>query len=229
MLTGDRHIRAAFDQELRLVEDTVLRMGRLVGDLLQRAVDALQNHDVAAAAAVTEADAQVDQMHAEIEQRVITLIATQQPMAGDLRALTAALVIAIDLERMADHADGIARTARQLHHSALLRPLVDIPYMAQLVRGMLHDVLEAFAHRDPVLAEAVAARDDTIDALHHQVFRVLLTYMAESPRRLSEALDLIMVAMRLERAGDHVTNIAERVVFMATGQMKTLDGQTTHG
>ncbi|MDR7543790.1 MAG: phosphate signaling complex protein PhoU [Armatimonadota bacterium] len=229
MLTGDRHIRAAFDQELHRVEDDVLRMGSLVGELLHRAVEALKNQDSGAAAAVTEADAQVDQMHVEIEQRIITLMATQQPMAGDLRALTAALAIAIDLERMADHADGIARTARRLRDSTLLRPMVDIPYMAHVVRGMLHDVLEAFARRDPVLAEAVAAKDETVDALHHQVFRVLLTYMAESPRRLSEALDLIMVAMRLERAADHVTNIAERVVFMATGRMKVLNGEGVHG
>jgi phosphate transport system protein len=225
MPTGDRHIRAAFDQELRRVDDDVLRMGSLVGDLLDRAVHALGDRDAAAAAAVTEADARVDQMHVEIEQRITTLMATQQPMASDLRALTAALIIAIDLERMADHADGIARTVRRVRHGSLLGPLADIPYMAHVVRGMLHDVLEAFAHRDPVLAEAVAAQDDTVDALHHQVFRVLLTYMAESPRRLSEALDLIMVAMRLERAGDHVTNIAERVVFMTTGQMKVLNGE----
>jgi phosphate transport system protein len=224
MLTGDRHIRVAFDQELRRLEDDVLRMGSIVGDLLRRAVEALKTQDVTAAASVKEADAQIDQLHLDIEQRVITLIATQQPMAGDLRTLAAVMAISMDLERMADHAGGIAQAVKRLNHSALLRPMVDIPYMEQVVRGMLHDVLEAFARRDPVLAEAVAAKDDTVDALHKQIFRVLLTYMAESPRTLSEALELFMVAMRLERVGDHTTSIAERVVYMATGQMKVFNG-----
>jgi phosphate transport system protein len=198
----------------------------MVGDLIHRAVEALKTQDVAAAASVEEADAQIDQLHMDVEQRVITLIATQQPMASDLRTLVAAMAISIDLERLADHAGGIAQAVKRLNHSALLRPMVDIPYMEQVVRGMLHDVLEAFARRDPVLAEAVAAKDDTVDALHAQIFRVLLTYMAESPRKLSEALDLIMVAMHLERAGDHATNIAERVVYMATGHMKAFNGDT---
>jgi phosphate transport system protein len=225
MITGDRHIRVAFDGELRRLEDDILRMGALAGDLLRRAVEALGTQDVAAAAAVSEADATVDAMHLDIEQRVIRLIATQQPMAGDLRLLASGMAISIDLERLADHASGIARVARRLNPATLRRPMVDIPYMEQVVRGMLHDVLESFARRDPVLAEAVAAKDDTVDALNEQIFRVLLTHMAEHPRRLSEAIDLIMVAMHLERSADHVTNIAERVVYVVTGHMKAFNGE----
>jgi phosphate transport system protein len=227
MLTGDRHTRVAFDEALRRLEDDVSRMGALVGDLVHRAVEALSAQDAAAAASVAETDAAVDAMHLEIEQRVIMLIATQQPMAGDLRLLASAMAISIDLERLADHATAVARIAHRLNHTTLHRPMVDIPYMEQLVRGMLHDVLEALARRDPVLAEAVAAKDDTVDTLNEQIFRVLVTYMAENPRRLSEALDLVMVAMHLERAADHVTNIAERVVYVVTGQMKVFNGEVT--
>jgi phosphate transport system protein len=225
MITGDRHIRMAFDEDLRRLEDDVLRMGSLAGDLLRRAVEALGAQDLGAAVAVGEADATVDTMHLEIEQRVIRLIATQQPMAGDLRLLASAMAISIDLERLADHATGIAHVARRLNPAMLRRPMVDIPYMEQVVRGMLHDVLEAFARRDPILAEAVAAKDDTVDALNEQIFRVLLTHMTEYPRRLSDAIDLIMVAMHLERSADHVTNIAERVFYMATGHMKAFNGE----
>ncbi|MDR7418369.1 MAG: phosphate signaling complex protein PhoU [Armatimonadota bacterium] len=226
MLTGDRHIRGAFDQALQRLEDDILRMGRTVGDLLRRAVEALMAHDVAAAVAVIEADDAVDDEHLRLEHRIVALLATQQPMARDLRTLASLLVTTIDLERMADHAEGIADAARRLRDASLVEPLVQIAYMDTLVRGMLHDVLEALARRDPVLAEAVAARDDTVDALRAQVFRVMLTYMAENPRRLSEAIDLIVVAQHLERSADHVTNVAERVVYMATGRLKVLNPET---
>jgi phosphate transport system protein len=226
MPTGDRHIRLAFDHELRRLEDDVLDMGRIAGDLLRRAVDALTARDVAAASAVIEADEHMDARHLDIEQRVVGLLATQQPMAGDLRTLASFLVMAIDLERLADHAEGIADAVTRLRDTPLLGPLVDVPYMETLVRGMLHDVLEAVARRDPVLAEAVAVKDDIVDALRAQVFRVMLTYMAEHPRRISEAIDLIVVAQHLERAADHVTNIAERVVYMVTGRLATLNAET---
>jgi phosphate transport system protein len=223
MAKTDRHIRGAFDHELHGLEDDVLRMGGVVGDLIHRAVQALLKQDTAAAAAVVEDDSRVDDMHLAIEQRVIGMLATQQPMAIDLRTLASIMAMSIDLERLADHAEGIADAVRRINGNSLLKPIVDIPYMEQVVRGMLHDVLEAFAHRDPVLAQAVAAKDDTVDALRAQIFRVLLTYMAENPRKLSEALDLVIVAQHLERAADHVTNIAERVIYIVTGEMKSLN------
>jgi phosphate transport system protein len=223
MAKTDRHIRGAFDHELHGLEDDVLRMGGVVGDLIHRAVQALLKQDTAAAAAVVEDDSRVDDMHLAIEQRVIGMLATQQPMAIDLRTLASIMAMSIDLERLADHAEGIADAVRRINGNSLLKPIVDIPYMEQVVRGMLHDVLEAFAHRDPVLAQAVAAKDDTVDALRAQIFRVLLTYMAENPRKLSEALDLVIVAQHLERAADHVTNIAERVIYIVTGEMRSLN------
>ncbi|MGH2405623.1 MAG: phosphate signaling complex PhoU family protein [bacterium] len=191
-----RHLRGGFDQALEQVEDDLLRMGTLAGQLLTRAVEALKRADGEAAAAVIEDDDKVDLLHLDVERRVMSLLATQQPMAGDLRTLASILAASID---------------------------------AQIIQGMLHDVLDAFARRDPVLAEALAAKDDTVDALRAQTVRVLLTYMAENPRTISQALELILVAQHLERAADLVTNIAERVIYMATGQMRELNVEAVFG
>lgn len=223
MDAGDRCLREVFEQTMQRLEDEVLRMGSLVAQQLGRAVGALKRSDPVEAAAVIADDDRFDQMHLDIERRVLVLMATQQPMARDLRILTAVLAVSIDLERLADHAEAIADAAIRLSRHDPLKPLVDIPYMAQITQGMLHDALEAFARRDTVLAEAVAVKDDTVDALRSQVFRELLTYMAESPRTISRALDLVLVAQHLERSADLVTNIAERVIFMITGEMRKLN------
>jgi phosphate transport system protein len=221
-----RQVRQEFDHALQRVEDDVLRAGTMAGQLLSRSVDALTERDAAAAQHVIEGDDAVDRMRFDIERRVTALLATQQPAVVDLRALASMMAIAIDLERLADHAEGIADAVVRLSRVPPLKPLVDIPYMVQIVRGMLHDVLEALARRDAVLAEAVAAKDDTVDALRSQVIRLLLTYMAENPRTISQALDLILVAQHVERAGDLVTNVAERVIYMVTGQMRDLNPAT---
>jgi phosphate transport system protein len=220
---GARHIREAFDEALRALEEDLLRMGSLAGDLIHRAVEALKARDAEAAEAVIAEDDVVDRMHLDIEDRVVKLLATQQPMASDLRILTSALAISIDLERLADHAEGISKATRRLAHQPPVKPLVDIPYMERLVQEMLHDALQAFVRRDPALAEALVAKDDLVDALRSQVFRELITYMMEDPRTISRALDLILVAQHLERAGDHITNIAERVIYMVTGEMRELN------
>lgn len=221
-----RHLRHRFDVALQQVEDDLLRMGSLASQLLTRAVDALERADEAAAAAVIEEDDRVDRLHLDIERRIMSLIATQQPMAGDLRALASVLAASIDLERIADHAEGIAKAAKRLANLRLVRPVVDISYMAQITQGMLHDVLDAFARRDPVLAEALAAKDDTVDAMRAQTLRVLLTYMAENPRTITQALELVIVTQHLERAADLTTNIAERVIYMVTGEMRELNVDT---
>lgn len=220
---GARHIREAFDQALRALEEDLLRMGSLAGDLIHRAVEALKARDIEAAEAVIAEDDVVDRMHLDIEDRVVKLLATQQPMASDLRVLTSALAISIDLERLADHAEGISKATKRLAHQPPVKPLVDIPYMERLVQEMLRDALQAFVRRDPALAEALAAKDDLVDALRSQVFRELITYMMEDPRTISRALDLVLVAQHLERAGDHITNIAERVIYMVTGEMRELN------
>ncbi len=226
METTQRKVREEFNQALHGLEDEILGMGSLAGNLIHRAVTAVGLQDSTAAEKVIEEDTRVDTMHLALEGRVISLMANRQPVAGDFRTLASILAMLGDLERLADHAESIADAAIRLsQHLVLkpLKPLVDIPYMSQVVRGMLHDVLESFAHRDPVLAEAVAAKDDTVDALRAQIFRSLLTYMAENPRTISQALDFILVTQHLERAADHVTNIAERVIYMTTGELKDLN------
>ena len=185
MAKTDRHIRGAFDHELHGLEDDILRMGGVVGDLIHRSVQALLGRDTAAAAVVIEDDNRVDAMHLAIEQRVIGMLATQQPMAIDLRTLASIMAMSIDLERLADHAEAIADAVQRINGNSLLKPIVDIPYMEQVVRGMLHDVLEAFAHRDPVLAQAVAAKDDTVDALPGaDLPRAAYVYGREPPQTL---------------------------------------------
>ncbi|MDR7444357.1 MAG: phosphate signaling complex protein PhoU [Armatimonadota bacterium] len=218
-----RHIREAFDEALQALEEDVLRMGSLAGDLIHRAVEALRRQDAEAAEAVIAEDDVVDRLHLQIEDRVVKLLATQQPMAGDLRVLTSVLAISIDLERLADHGEGIAKAVRRLANQPPVKPLVDIPRMEQLVQEMLQEALQAFAQRDPQRAEALATKDDQVDDLRSQVFRELITYMMEDPRTISRALDLLLVAQHLERAADHVTNIAERVIYMVTGELRELN------
>lgn len=218
-----RHIREAYEEALRALEEDVVRMGSLAGDLIHRAVEALKHQDVQAAEAVIVEDDVVDRLHLDLEDRVAKLMATQQPMASDLRVLMAVLAISIDLERMADHAEGIAKATRRLSKEPLIKPLVDIPYMERLVQEMLRDALQAFVQRDVARAESLATKDDVVDALRSQVFRELITYMVEDPRTISRALDLILVAQHLERAADHVTNVAERVIYLVTGELRELN------
>jgi phosphate transport system protein len=216
-------IRQSYDNALHELQEQIMRMASLAGTLIHRSVVALRDRDARAAEMVIHDDAQIDRLHVDIEQRVLSIIATQQPMAGDLRLLTAALAISIDLERLADHAEGIAKCARRLSREPMLKPLVDIPYMETIVHEMLQEVMQSFVKRDPAAAEACAKKDDTLDSIRSQVFRELLTYMSEDPRTISRALDLILAAQHLERAGDHVTNIAERVVFLVTGELIELN------
>ncbi len=217
------HTRESFDQSLRGLESDILRMGALTGELIHRAVDALKARDAAAAQAVIDDDAGVDAMHMDMEQRVTALLATQQPMARDLRTLTAVLAISIDLERMADHAEGISKATKRLVAEPQLKPLIDIPSMEQIVQEMLKDALDAFVRRDVALADSLGPKDDVVDGLRSQVFRELLTYMVEDPHTISRALELILVAQHLERAADHATNIAERVIFLVTGEMREIN------
>jgi phosphate transport system protein len=217
------HPRESFEQALRGLEADIVRMGTMAGELIHRAVDALDARDGKEADAVVADDAHVDALHLEIEQRVIALLATQQPMARDLRELTSTLAISIDLERMADHAEGIGKAIKRLVKEPLLEPIVDIPRIEVIVQEMLKDALDAFVRRDVALAESLAAKDDTVDDLRSQVFRELLAYMVEDPQTTSRALELILVAQHLERAADHITNVAERVIYLVTGEMRELN------
>jgi len=217
------HIRATLDRDLQAVQDDLLRLGSLIDAAVARSLQALADRNADLARQIVVDDARVNALRFQIEEECFALIATQQPAARDLRAAVAAMNIVSDLERMADHAAGIAEIVLRMGDEPLLKPLIDMPRMAEECREMLRQALDAYVKHDVELARAVAARDDVIDGLYKQIFRELLSYMLEDPRTTTRALYLLFAAHNLERIGDHITNIAERVIFMASGEMKELN------
>lgn len=215
--------RELFTRELEALQDDIVCMAGMAGEAIHAAVEALKDRDTALAERIIAEDDRIDALHLELEERCMRLLARQQPMASDLRTIAAVLAITIDLERMADHAEGISKSVKRLGDQPLLKPLIDIPRMEALVREMLRDAIDAFLRRDPALAEAMAKKDDEVDALRSQVFRELLTYMMSDPRSIPRALELLLVAQHLERAADHITNIGERVIYMVTGELRELN------
>ena len=215
--------REAFDRELAGLRDDLLRMGALVEEAVRRSVEALRSRSVEGAEAVIAADNAIDALHLELEERCLMLMATQQPMAKDLRTIAAVWAMTMDLERIGDHAEDIARATKRMADQPLLKPLIDIPRMAEMVQQMLRTGLDAFVQRDVNLAQQMAAADDEVDHLYGQVFRELLTYMIEDPHNIQRATHLLFSAQALERMGDHATNIAERVIYMVTGTLKELN------
>ena len=216
------HTRGTLERELEHVRSDILRMGSMVESAIERSVESLKNRDAELAQQVINDDEEINQLRYTIEEHCLQLIATQQPTASDLRMIIAATHIAVELERMADHAEGTAEITKRIYQEPLLKPLIDIPIMALVARSMLHAALDAFVAHDAEAAQKVAARDDEMDALYQQVFRELLTYMLEDPRNISRATYLLWVAHNLERIGDRVTNICERIVFMTTGRLEEL-------
>ena len=215
--------RKSFDQELKTLEDMVLSLASITGEAVADSVEALKRREMKLVRKVHDSESQTDSLRHQIETKCVGLLATQQPMAGDLRRILAALVISIDLERMADHAEGVASAAERMMVQPPLKPLVDIPRMAEIVQEMLREAMDAFVRRDARLAADLAKEDDEVDSLRSQVFRELLTYMIEDPRNISRALELILVTQHLERMGDHATNLGERVVYMITGELSDLN------
>ncbi len=215
--------RTALDRDLHAVQDDMLRLGSLIDSAIDRALQALANRDFNLARQIIADDAQVNDLRFQIEEACFVTIATQQPAARDLRVLVAAMNIVSDLERMADHAAGIAEIVLRMGDEPLLKPLIDMPRMAAEARDMLRQALDAYVKQDAELARSVAVRDDVIDGLYKQIFRELLSFMLEDPRTTTRALYLLFAAHNLERIGDHITNIAERVIFMASGIMKELN------
>ncbi len=215
--------REAFERELHRLKDDVVRMGVRAGEAIHRAVEALKARDVALAEQVVAEDDAIDAMHLELEQRCMRLLATQQPMAGDLRTIASVFAITIDLERMADHAEGISRAVKRLGTAPLVKPLVDIPEMEVRIQEMLRETLDAFRTQDARLAERAAAQDDVVDRLRNQILHDLLDIMVKDPQTIPRALELLIVARHLERAADHITNIGERVVYMVTGDLRELN------
>jgi len=222
-MNNHNQTRQVLDRDLSAVQDDVLRMGSLVDTAIERALRSLANRDLRLAREVVADDALVNTLRFQIEEACVVLIATQQPAAGDLRSIIAAMSIVSDLERMGDHAAGIARTVLRMGSEPLLKPLIDLPRMADACRSMLKQALDSFVARDPEMAHAVAEQDDTIDSLYNQIFRELLSYMVEDPETTTRALYLLFSAHNLERIGDRAINVAERVIFMSSGKMKELN------
>jgi len=219
-LNNEPVVRTSFHRELERVQDEVLVLGSMVEKATLRAVDALRDRDLAAAHVIESEDVLINRKRFEIEEAALLLIATQQPMASDLRRLAAIVHIVTDLERMGDYAAGIAHICIEIADEPLIKPLIDIPRMAELAASMLRRSLDAFLTRDVAAAEAIAQEDDEVDALYQQVYRELLMLMLTNPRTIDQATHLLWVAHNLERVADRVQNICERVVFVATGRMQ---------
>ena len=215
-------IRTTFHKKLREIQDDVLAMASMAEKAVAAAVKALKDRDVGKAEGVIADDPKINEKRFEIEEKCVQLIATQQPMASDLRAIICVLNIITDIERIGDHAEGIAKIVVHIGDEPPLKPLIDVPRMAEKVNDMLHRSLDALIDRDADAARRIAAEDDEVDQLYDQVFRELLTFMAEDPKTITRATRLIWVAHNLERSADRVTNICERVVYMVTGKMEEI-------
>jgi phosphate transport system protein len=215
-------IRITFRKKLREIQDEVLVMGSMVEKAIMSSVRALKERDLDLANQIISDDLKVNQKRFEIEEKCIQLVATQQPMASDLRVIIAVLNIISEVERIGDHAEGIAKIVLMIGDEPPLKPLIDIPRMTEKTVDMLHRSLDVFVNHDADAARKIVAEDDDVDNLYNQVFRELLTFMAEDPRTITRATRLIWVAHNLERSADRVTNICERVVYMVTGKMEEI-------
>ncbi len=215
--------RETFDEHLARTRDDLLVMGNMVEEAIGKAVQALINRDVDLAQQVIREDEQVNLTLRHIEESCEVLIATQQPMATDLRFILAIYNIANELERTGDYAEGIARLAIRLADEPSLKPYIDIPRMTQKGCELLHGQLQAFVNRDADAARELARGDDEIDALYNQVYRELLLIMVENPKTISQATHLLWVTHNLERIGDRTTNLGEQVVYMVTGEVVELN------
>lgn len=211
-------LRNEFDRDLTQLQNDLLKLGSMVEKAIVRAIDALKRRDLEASTEVVKDDDYIDQKRYEIEERCINLIATQQPMAGDLRTLIAILHIAVELERVGDYAEGIGKISIAMGEEPPLKPLIDIPRMADKASAMLRRCLDALVNRDVAAAIQVCKDDDDVDALYDQVYRELITFMLEDPRTIQRATYLLWVSHDLERIADRATNIGEQVIYLVTGK-----------
>jgi phosphate transport system protein len=208
---------------LEEIQEEMLVMAEMVATAIELSIDALKNRDVDLARQIIADDLRINFKRYDIEEKCIEILATQQPMASDLRTIVAVLHIIVDLERMGDHAEGNAKIAIMLAADPPLKPYVDIPRMSDIAIDMLRDSIEAFKQRDVESARAICDRDDDVDALYDQVYRELLVYMLNDPKTIERATHVTWVAHNLERIADRVTNICERVVYLVEGKIEELN------
>jgi len=212
-------LRKTFETEIQQIKDDVLMLGSMVEQSLLDSVEALKKRDIQASEKISQFDGEINKKRFEIETQLMILIATQQPMAHDLRLLASSMEIISELERMGDYAKGIAKINIRMGDQPLLKPLIDIPRMAQKGADMLHRSLTAFVNEDLETARLLPVEDDEVDALYNQIYRELITFIIQDPKTIERANWLLWVAHNLERFADRVTNICERTVFIATGEM----------
>jgi phosphate transport system protein len=215
--------RETFERELKRLQDEILMLGSMVEEALKAAVTGLKKQDLEQSRHLIAGDKLINQKRFAIERDTLVLIATQQPMARDLRTLAAILEISTELERMGDYAKGIAKINLMIGHEPLIKPLIDIPKMTDIACDMLHQSLTAFVQRDVALARAIPRRDDEVDALYEQVNRELITHIIADAGTIEQANHLLWAAHDLERTADRVTNICERVIFTVTGEVSEMD------
>lgn len=217
--------RTSFEISISQLKNDLLDYGIRVRQVIGEGMETLQTRDRALAEAVIQNDTEFNETRYDLEDHCYALLATQSPMAHDLRDIISILLIAIELERIADHAKNLAEISIFMGREPLLKPLIDLPRMTDLCQLMLERALDAFAKRDAVEAAAVAAMDDEVDNLYKQVFRELMSFIVEDPRTVTRALNLLFAGHNLERIGDCITNIAERVIYAKTGQLEELNVQ----
>ncbi|MDH3944101.1 MAG: phosphate signaling complex protein PhoU [Anaerolineae bacterium] len=215
--------RETLERNLQELKDQLIELGSLVEKATIGAVDSLKKRDLEAAREIYAADAAINDMRFEIENQCMVVMASQQPMATDLRIIASVLEIITELERMGDYAKGIARINIRMGKDPLLKPLIDLPRMAEITADMLHRALQAFVDVDVEAARKIHREDDQIDELYNQVYRELMTFMISDPTTIDRANYLLWVAHNLERTADRVTNICERTIFVATGELIELD------
>lgn len=215
--------RTSFDISISQLKINLLDYGARVREVIGDGMETLRTRDRALAESVIQNDTQFNETRYQLEEQCYALLATQSPMAHDLRDIISVLLISIELERIADHAKNLAEIAIFMGHEPLLKPLIDLPRMTEMSQLMLGRALDAFARQDAGQAAAVAAMDDDLDNLYKQVFRELMSYIVEDPRTVTRALNLLFAGHNLERIGDCITNIAERVIYAKTGQLQELN------
>ena len=212
-------LRIDLDRQLGQLQQEVISLAAIVDKATMRSVEALKQRDLTESQQLVQEDDYIDQKRYEIEDRCVDLIATQQPMAGDLRAIIALLHITVELERIGDYAEGIAKISLLMGNEPPLKPLIDIPRMAEKATTMLRNSMDSLVSRDTIKANQVLKDDDEVDLLYDQVYRELLVFMLQNPQTIQRATYLLWAAHDLERIADRATNIAERVIFLVTGKM----------